>query len=1238
MRKTRKNLVLMFFALAFIAYSQGQSITITSPSDGDTVGTSFDVTADAVGTYNKVRIKLDGVTQTELDDTSAPYSFALSGVSEGSHELKVYGKDTPSGTWHNQVINVNVVSSTAVTGVSISPTTTSVAIGETTSLIETVSPSDATDKSVSWSSSNSLVATVNSSGTVSAVSVGTAIITVSTNDGNFTDTSNITVTGGGSSGDPSVTITSPSDGATVGASFEVTADAVGTYTRLRIKVDDVLQSDLDDTTAPYSFALAGLSAGTHSIKVYGKDTESGTWKNQIINVIVNTNTGGGGGDIGGSCPSCPIRVGDAGVTFASGGNAQTAEWIKAGVEGGIPYLSTTTVASTISATNTAGIQQAIDAASAAGGGQVVLNDGTYTIDATLKMKNNVRIAGQSQDGVILNITMTGTSGSAIEFGTYGVQNAGIDNLTIQGGQGQPNDFNMTDAKPNFLIHSVYISGGAKNCWLDKVKIINSGNGGITTWNCSNITIRDCYIERSWNKGGGGHGYVQLSGSYILFFNNTVKKMRHLAIQREGAHHNVVYRNNLEQDVNFHNADAGDNLVEKNVIRLPAGLGNEWHAVMGIWSVQHNDPGPNNVVWGNDGIEYNNGGISSFCDASKVWVPVGDERDPGGAFTTNTNIPTGGSFYPVNNVPENDGATPRTECSNGGTPPSGNCGEDSGPGSIFNDNFECADWGSKYELVPAGDANVNSNEVEHLPTGGFNGTGGIRITIKNGGFYGADFKKQIGNLQEAYAQYKVFYESDFTDFYGKSPGWDGTRNVCGWGNCTYPISGQNGWSARGSLDKINGKVKNKYYVYHTELPAEQEFGDSWYWEGPAATMNTGQWYTIDQYIKVNTPGQNDGILRAWNNGALIFEKTDIRFTNAGGEFATVDKYWINFYHGGKDTSPKEQHLRLDDLRISANPIGSSPTGNGCLGSHCTSFANLTNPSNGANLTFPFNVTGSVSPGYRMSVVMLNSNGETQQDKVWVGGTTGTNNSGTFECTEKPNVLTGATKLEFYGVDDDGNGDGFKYFTEKIIIDVNLAGGSGDGTNPPPTTETATEGGITIIYPTNSGSSFEVSATSTTNFDSWSIKVDNVWVASSGAGTTANFSLSGIANGTHEIFVYAKSGTVWTDGPKVNLTVGTTSKSTKNKNTLDYHDLDKNQEDAKLYPNPAMDYLNLLLGSNHSYYKLEIIDINGRALIVKSLRLTDYKVEIDLNKINISSGVYFLNLVSDKDRKVIKFVKN
>ena len=81
----------------------------------------------------------------------------------------------------------------AVTGVTVSPTTASIYVAGTQQLTATVSPSNATVKNVSWSSSNTAIATVNATGLVTGILEGTATITVKTEDGLKTATTVITV-------------------------------------------------------------------------------------------------------------------------------------------------------------------------------------------------------------------------------------------------------------------------------------------------------------------------------------------------------------------------------------------------------------------------------------------------------------------------------------------------------------------------------------------------------------------------------------------------------------------------------------------------------------------------------------------------------------------------------------------------------------------------------------------------------------------------------------------------------------------------------------------------------------------------------------------------------------------------------------------------------------------------------------------------------------------------------------
>lgn len=81
-----------------------------------------------------------------------------------------------------------------VTGVSLDKNSLALDRGSSQQLTATVSPDDAADKSVSWSSSDPSVASVDEDGTVHALSAGSATVAATTSDGGFTDTCDVEVT------------------------------------------------------------------------------------------------------------------------------------------------------------------------------------------------------------------------------------------------------------------------------------------------------------------------------------------------------------------------------------------------------------------------------------------------------------------------------------------------------------------------------------------------------------------------------------------------------------------------------------------------------------------------------------------------------------------------------------------------------------------------------------------------------------------------------------------------------------------------------------------------------------------------------------------------------------------------------------------------------------------------------------------------------------------------------------
>jgi uncharacterized protein YjdB len=145
--------------------------------------------------YNYAKDGVDGELHLLIGNDEGSYEFimkisfdnsTLSGDAELSAALpfKTYGAD--------RFLLRKTTPLVPVTGVSLDQSTLTMSVSDTEQLTATVSPANASDKEVIWTSSNDSVATV-VDGLVTAESAGTATIEVETVDGSFTDQATVTV-------------------------------------------------------------------------------------------------------------------------------------------------------------------------------------------------------------------------------------------------------------------------------------------------------------------------------------------------------------------------------------------------------------------------------------------------------------------------------------------------------------------------------------------------------------------------------------------------------------------------------------------------------------------------------------------------------------------------------------------------------------------------------------------------------------------------------------------------------------------------------------------------------------------------------------------------------------------------------------------------------------------------------------------------------------------------------------
>ena len=159
----------------------GDTVTLVAtitPSNATNKNVTWSSDNTNVATVNNGVVRAVGEGKANITVTT------VDGNKTAVCEITVLPKEEPEPDPEPEVINVE--------NVTLNSQNEELKIGDTVTLVATITPSNATNKNVTWSSDNTNVATVNN-GVVRAVGEGSANITVTTVDGNKTATCMITV-------------------------------------------------------------------------------------------------------------------------------------------------------------------------------------------------------------------------------------------------------------------------------------------------------------------------------------------------------------------------------------------------------------------------------------------------------------------------------------------------------------------------------------------------------------------------------------------------------------------------------------------------------------------------------------------------------------------------------------------------------------------------------------------------------------------------------------------------------------------------------------------------------------------------------------------------------------------------------------------------------------------------------------------------------------------------------------
>jgi hypothetical protein len=225
-------------------------------------------------------------------------------------------------------------------------------------------------------------------------------------------------------------------------------------------------------------------------------------------------------------------------------------------------------------------------------------------------------------------------------------------------------------------------------------------------------------------------------------------------------------------------------------------------------------------------------------------------------------------------------------------------------------------------------------------GGYAGTQGLKQTLRANAIWGTGtptFYPKIAlgaEMEEAYVRYYLKFGADFRDTPvcdgGKLPGITSNTTYCG--NSGRPADGYCGWSMRQEF-KMNCDAGNPIYpkvivtIYAYHVDQKGLYGDIL--AGTPVTLD--EWHCIEERVKVNTPGEHDGIVQQWIDGKLVIDRHDFMmrkaldaahpaYAPADSALAIAQAPWGTHHWGGKNPPGKEVHSWIDNMVTATKRIG------------------------------------------------------------------------------------------------------------------------------------------------------------------------------------------------------------------------------------------------------------------------------------------------------------------------------
>ena len=246
----------------------------------------------------------------------------------------------------------------------------------------------------------------------------------------------------------------------------------------------------------------------------------------------------------------------------------------------------------------------------------------------------------------------------------------------------------------------------------------------------------------------------------------------------------------------------------------------------------------------------------------------------------------------------------------------------------------ARWSSDGARWPYGWGLTNGGRLGN--TDAVRGPGGknaIRIVNHGGGRsgdrWGFDGRMTFAALgmapqNEAYLRYRVWFPQDYEwDTQGKMPGLQGVipggsvwlaNDSKGCGRCydDRQFGARTMWKGQRMMTYLN--------VAHA-AGRDTRRGQPIYVTYDGAGLRPG-WNTVEQHVKLNTPGRNDGVFEGWVNGERGVRLTDVQYrTRSRADLRITQWNLVHFWGGGAADYPERATaVYYADVAVSRSRIG------------------------------------------------------------------------------------------------------------------------------------------------------------------------------------------------------------------------------------------------------------------------------------------------------------------------------